>query len=355
MPLKQIVFLFAVGFFYLGLSYAEIVDTSGPNVIYITIDGVRYEDFFSNRPDPRLSKNDSAQLMPYFWSELAPKGVLFGDVRLNQRMEISNTTGISYPAYLSMFNGLFTKTCESNDYVSSCPRNTVETFPERLVNEKSIAKRSVAVFSSWKRIEDAVESVQGKITVNAGAVEFVDPFFPDAHSEVNQNQRDRLGSNPSDISERPDDITFKHGLIYLKNHQPRFMYLYFTDSDTHAHQGRYDLVVKDLRTYDKWLKIIIDMLGKMGTYGEQTSIVLTTDHGRGIGAEWIHHGRGLQAASFENSKRVWGFVYGPNTPALGSVIHPLYGHINLRPTMEKLLGLELLPFEAPPMKECLLF
>lgn len=338
-------------FFSFNSAHSETIDHLGPNVIFITIDGVRYEDFFANRPDPHMVKDDTEELMPYFWKELAPQGVVFGNNKQGQKMEISNTSGISYPAYLSMMNGVFTSLCQSNDYIPSCPRNTIETFPERLLKEQSLPKRKVAVFSSWKRIEDAVESVQGRITVNAGAFEFIDPLFPEAHDEVNQNQRDRLGPAPQDSSERPDDITFNHGMIYLKNHQPRFMYIYLTDSDTHAHQGRYDLYLKDLRTYDKWLKKLVKTLKEMGTYGARTSIVLTTDHGRGLGANWIHHGRNLPLDSFENSKKIWAFVYGPKTKGQGVVSHPLYSHINLRPTMEILLGLQTLPFEAPVMKE----
>ncbi len=321
------------------------------NVIFITWDGIRYQEFFSGKSDPRIWEGPEARLLPLFWSKHSKQGVVFGDDFQGQRMRIANTSGISYPAYVTMLNGLFNHHCASNQHTPECPTNWVETFPERLVMEHGVAKKDVAVFSSWDRISDAVESVKGRLTVNAGLYPFQDPYFPGAHDSINLEQVRQFGENPGNKEERPDTMTWKHAMTYLDNHKPKFMYIYLCDSDTVAHQGRYDRYIHFINLYDQWLDELITKLKAMGRYGERSTIVVTTDHGRGLLGEWRNHGRLARGEDTESVRKVWSFVIGPHTPKRGTVHHAPYSHVHLRPTMEKLLGLSPFLGDSYVLKE----
>ena len=64
---------------------------------------------------------------------------------------------------------------------------------------------------------------------------------------------------------------------------------------------------------DAYLKQIWDFLQNSPHYRGKTSLVITTDHGRGDGREgWKNHGVDLPG-----SERVWSAIIGPDTPALG--------------------------------------
>lgn len=310
------------------------------NVIFITWDGVRSQEFFSGKSDPTIWKGPEIRLLERFWQRNAARGVVFGDPRIGGSMSIANPAGVSYPAYVTMLNGLFNAQCMVNEVTPACPRNWVETFPERLRRERGTERRDVPVFASWDRIADAVESRPEQLTVNAGLYPFTDPDHPRAHDAINAEQVRRFGPNPSFRAERPDDLTWAHAMTYLDNHRPKFMYIYLVDSDTVAHAGNYAKYAQWINQYDVWLDELIAKLRAMGEYGSRTTIVVTTDHGRGVGESWRHHGTWLTPEDKTSVERVWSYVIGPRTPGRGAVAHRAYSHLELRPSMEKLLGMQ---------------
>src|SRR5438309_1883251 len=82
------------------------------NVVLVTWDGVRREEFV----DPKL--------LPRFWSRNAAGGLVMGGPA-GPAMEVTNPRLISLPAYQSIFAGALTG-CDAND----CGRVPRETFPE---------------------------------------------------------------------------------------------------------------------------------------------------------------------------------------------------------------------------------
>lgn len=99
------------------------------NVIFITFDGVRPEEFFHGT-DPDIHDGEPEQLFPYFWSAMAPQGVVFGNREQGDAMVVGNPTLVSLPAYQSIMVGR-AQPCLNND----CGRVRRETFPERLSRE----------------------------------------------------------------------------------------------------------------------------------------------------------------------------------------------------------------------------
>ena len=274
---------------------------SEPNVILITWDGVRREEFFVNRPDRRLEKSDTAELFPKFWGARRSEGTVWGDPNGGSGFGISNIGVLSLPAYQSIMAGSAQR-CVNNN----CGRIKSSTFPERLVKELGLPREKVAVVASWPGIALAVEKKEGAIYVDAG----------------------KGGKTRNDFE------TWPIALSYLKEKRPRFFYISLNDSDDFGHAGDYPSYLRMLRAYDGWLDELFTTLDQMGAYGKNTTVLLTTDHGRGHGQDWKNHNPLRPMAA-----RIFLFARGPRVKkgAQGSGVR---SHADIRPTVEKLLGLK---------------
>ncbi len=280
------------------------------NVILLTLDGVRYQEFFASA-DVSVDPNASAvKALPLFWSWMAPNGVVLGDPKQGSVMTISNTAYISLPAYFSIMAGS-TQPCWTND----CKRTAVETLPERIKRELGLKTEAVAVIASWDKIADAAEHVAGAVHVKAGKWKASDRAWHDGTPY--------------------DDLTFPRAMDYLMRNKPRFMFISLNDSDAWAHEGKYPQYLASLRQYDKWMSMLLGTLSSLGEYGKNTTLIITTDHGRGSGPEdWKHH------TDVKEAKDVWFYAAGPGVKRRGSVAGvQAYEHADIRPTVEALFGL----------------
>ncbi len=313
------------------------------NVIFITLDGLRYEEFF-NGTDPILHNGKHQKLFKIFWEKYAQEGVIYGDPRLNAVMKINNATGVSHPAYVNLFSGYYETYCQKNSFGDECPRfNRTTTFIERLVNELGVPREKVATFSSWKRVEDAIEKNKGTTIFNGGKDIFVDPYYPLAHDKINREQVAVCGisDDPDEVyNERPDIFTFRHSMTYLKNHKPKFLYIHLAETDALAHQDDYGGLIKEIAWCDGAIDEVIQTLNGMGDYGKNTVLIITTDHGRGRQQAWKEHGKHLSEKNWKNVQKVWAYIRDPQVPGQGPVKHQDYSHAYLRPTMEALMGLQ---------------
>lgn len=272
---------------------------AGPSVILVMWDGIRWQEFLGNRPDGALAAGDQAEVFPLFWSGLAAQGAVYGD---GTRVSVSNPAFLSLPAYQSVMAGS-TQPCFSNE----CGRVAVETFPQRLARELNLPPAKVATVANWDKIALAVESSTGTTFVDAGAA----------------------GGS------RPDPPTWSAAMKHLQAERPRFMFISLGDADNLGHAGDYPGYLAKLRQYDRWLEELVRTLDGMGEYGKRTTILVTTDHGRGYGRDWKSHGRRPWAG------RIWLYAKGPGVQAAGRLGRgPARSHADIRPTVEKLLGLK---------------
>lgn len=368
--------------YYFFKNNVKDVIVKNHNVILLTLDGLRQNEFFNQVSDQ--SKARGRKFFPYLWNNIAPNGIVLGDPRQSSSFTIANTSGVSLPGYLSIFSGLFISECAGNEgYEFSCPRgNVVSTFVDRLRDELKLGKKEVGVFASWKRIEDAITKdkiyppslkafeseyyrtgyklTEGRkfnkkfyqqevdrqrhrlITVNTGTYAYVDAGNPGAHERINDRYRWIIDNPSSENNVRADTHTFAHAMTFLKHNKPKFLYIYLLDTDAHGHADEYEKYMDGIDAYDRYIKEIVDTLKGMGEYGENTSLVITTDHSRGLSSEWTNHGIPYMKTktSAENIKNIWAVIYGPSTRGQGSLKNTRYSHIHLRPTIEKLLGLQ---------------
>jgi len=112
---------------------------------------------------------------------------------------------------------------------------------------------------------------------------------------------------------RDDGLTFLGTAEYVKVKKPRVLYISFGETDDWAHEGRYDIVLDCARRTDGFVERLWDLLQEMPEYFGKTSLVLTTDRGRGeTRVDWKNHGKDTPG-----SDRMWIAVMGPDTPPLG--------------------------------------
>ena len=94
--------------------------------------------------------------------------------------------------------------------------------------------------------------------------------------------------------------------------KPRVLFVGYGETDEWAHSGRYDLYLRSARQTDEFLGELWGSLQRDPAYRGTTTLIVTTDHGRGIGREWRDHGKSVNGA-----ERIWMAVMGPDTPPLG--------------------------------------
>lgn len=113
---------------------------------------------------------------------------------------------------------------------------------------------------------------------------------------------------------RFDRVTSGLAVEYLKAHRPRLLYVALGEPDDWGHDRRYDRVLNSIREADRAIGDIWQLLQSMEEYRDKTTLIITTDHGRGRTPEdWTDHDR-----ETPGSDAIWIAVLGPDTPALGS-------------------------------------
>jgi phosphopentomutase len=93
------------------------------------------------------------------------------------------------------------------------------------------------------------------------------------------------------------------------------MWFAFGQSDDWAHADRYDRLLDYLHLVDGLLKELWETLQATDMYRGRTTLILTTDHGRGRTAgDWVEHD-----AQVPGSEDIWIAVVGPETPDVGEM------------------------------------
>jgi hypothetical protein len=273
--------------------------STGPNVILITLDGVRWDEVFKGT-DPELTGAPSEVIMTHLNGDLANQGLLLGD-RKQSFVQVSNRCNLSLPGYQSIFTGHPTS-CGSN----FCSRVRNETFPEALQSKFNFSPVEIAGFASWSRIRRAYSRRHSELYLNAGLNSSELEGANHQDLDTLQSQDIPHWNRPHVWSSRYDRYTFAHGFAFLKENHPRFLYIGLLDSDEYAHAGNYPAYVETLRTYDLWIREVVDYLDSSGEYGRNTLLIVTTDHGRGQGGDrWEDHGR-----KFPESNQIFLYLRG---------------------------------------------
>jgi hypothetical protein len=331
--------LFLLNLFFSINSLAQSCQNNsrGPNILYVTFDGVRAHEFF-NGTDPLLSKKISVpnrgRIFKQFWDEIAPQGVVYGGMGpLSDHYRVASNYAVSLPSYQSMMAGFDTQ-CDGNH----CGQIKFETGFERIKKELNLKKEEVALFGSWFKMAFSVEKTPGNLFVNTGLNFKMDGL----EDKTLKSLSDEAQKDPPRWAEsRKDKYTWQMGMHYLKTRCPRVLYISLVDSDEWGHENNYPEYVNILKQYDQYLVDLIKTLDEMGEYGKNTTLFVSTDHSRGFGPLWKTHG----VTSF-SEKNIFLYVKGPSFEPRGKIKDlKKRDHRYLRATFEKIMGLE--PFKSP--------
>jgi hypothetical protein len=294
------------------VSFAHAEPIKIKRVLFITVDGVRWQDVF-------LDHSHFSKL----WSKYASSARIYGEPNSKNTMQVASIA-ISLPSYQSMTSGSV-QPCPQND----CGRITVPTFPELLVKKLGFQPKDVATISSWLTLQDAIESEQGVTFTNCGTVPMVDPVTHQPDEVMDAINKVQTPHHPW-MDTRQDKYTLAQALHYLEKYQPRFLWVYLGDADDFAHEDNLPAYNEALAIADDGIDQLLQMLKKLNI-DEETLVIVTTDHGRGNGPDWIEHGE-----EYPESTPTWAFVWNGellNGVKEGNVTH--FSTLSIRPTVEK--------------------
>jgi hypothetical protein len=284
-------------------------------VVLVTIDGLRWQEVFDAKDS--LARGGERPLMPHLTERVIRAGVGFGDrdARGGASARTSSRRPISLPGYQAIFAGRTTP-CESND----CPRVTGETLPEAIARRLALSRDEVAAFGSWSRLALAVSARDDAVLVDVG---------PEGGPHM---------GGPPWPNARWDRQTLFRALPHLRSARPRFLYVGLLDTDERAHDGDREGYLAAARAADAALARLDELISQLPpAQAAATTLIVTTDHGRGNGPLWTGHSR------YPTSRDIWLAARGPSVqgPARSRV-----SQADIRPTVERLLGLCPSPCEG---------
>lgn len=290
--------------------------SSYKHVIYITLDGIRWQDVYLDHTH-----------FPKLWKKYANRLTFYGLPGSNTTMEVASIP-VSLPSYQSQMSGSV-QSCTDND----CGRIQATTLPEYLVNHLHFAKKDVAIFSSWPVIANAIESEAGSVYSNVGNVPVVDPFTHRPDATMAALNHEQVIDYPTYKPNRYDKYTFAQALHYFEKYQPRFLWISLVNADNEAHFANLENYHQLLSFYDDALDGLFTTL-KASKLDKDTMIIVTTDHGRGHNENWTSHGR-----DYPESRQTWAFVMnGELLPVAQEGNSYRYSTLSIRPTIEKALS-----------------
>lgn len=334
-------------------------------VILITLDGARHQEIFGGLEldalRSQLREGDALEahplyrrfwaptaderrrkLLPFFWGTLMREhGSIAGNPAIGSRVHLTNTHWFSYPGYAEMLLGRANdEAIKSNDPV----QNPFPTVLEFLKTQAKLTSPQAALFASWSVFKQIGEKTPGAITINAG---FEKWDSPDAEvKRLSALQFETL--TPWD-SVRHDAYTFRFAMDHLARHRPRVLYLALGETDDWAHDGRYDRVLDAYVQTDRYLQQLWQWLQSQPEFRGRTSILITTDHGRGSGLQqWRDHGAKVAGAG-----ETWMAFVSPSMAMRGEwKAHPPLTTSQVAATLVSWMGYDWKAFNpaaAPPV------
>jgi hypothetical protein len=295
----------------------------GPRVILITLDGLRWEEVFTGA-DPWLLENPAftsdmdnvrarfwcdapearrEALMPFFWSTIASEGSLWGNQHLGSVVKVSNNRVFSYPGYNEILTGFADEAIDSNNKIP----NANETLLE-WVNKQPGFEGEVAAFGSWDVFPYIINEERSGVPVNAG-FESATGELTDREAWLNEVQE----QTPSPwTSVRLDVFTHHYAFETLKQDRPRLLYIAYGETDDFAHDADYRHYLDAAYRTDAFIRDLWTWVQADKEYAGRTTLVITTDHGRGSEDRFVGHG-----VDWIGSEFIWIASLGPGMPVLG--------------------------------------
>ncbi|MCJ7467927.1 MAG: phosphoglyceromutase [Maribacter sp.] len=339
---------------FLNLLYAAAQTVNTPKVILITLDGMRWQEVFTGADSQLISNKTYVKdhsellndfwrktptecrkaLMPFFWNEAVKMGQMYGNRKLGNTVDLTNTRWFSYPGYNEILSGKADdERIDSNDKV-----NNPNTTLLEIANNSPKYHGKVAVFGSWDVFPFIVNEKRSGVPVNAGFRKAKGSDLTETENFLNELQ-DQIPSPWGSV--RLDAFTYHYALEYMKREHPELLYIAFGETDDFAHDGDYAAYLKSAHSADAFIKGLWEFTQQDPFYKGNTIFIVTTDHGRGTRPlkTWRDHG-----STVEDSGQVWLLVFGNNVKILGEVnSKESYRTNQIAPTIVEILQLKIDP------------
>lgn len=317
--------------FFICVSFATLSQKSDEHrVIVIMTDGFRWQDMFGGMDSSlvklkRFHRGDSAaivakywskdlnerreKLMPFFWKTIAQKGQIHGNRQLGNLVNVSNPYWFSYPGYSELLTGQVDTAVNSNDYKANPNTNFFE-----YLNSLPNYKNQVAAFGAWDAFDRILNEKRAGFPVING--------FDDYSSISTSKQAKLLASMTKESFHVFGEVEvldlFMHyqALDYLKTQKPKALFISYGETDEFAHEGHYGHYLNAAHQFDAWVSDIWNFVESDPLYKGKTTLLVTTDHGRGnkIKSQWTSHGQEVS-----DSHEIWFALVGAKVEALGEV------------------------------------
>lgn len=302
-----------------ALSAAPAQAADDRRLVLVTLDGLNWSEVFHGADPERaankafvteaagikadfLDKPDRARaLMPFLHEVVAKQGVLIGDRDHGSCAAVANQMWFSYPGYNEILTGKPDPAIRSNEHGP----NANVTFLEWLNRQPGFRGR-VQALGSWSVFRDIVNAPRSGVPVNAGW-----DGAPARSAAEAAIARLEAGAPRLWPTVRLDTFTHAYALETLRRDKPRVLYVAYGETDDFAHDGHYDQTLWAARRTDAFLAELWSALQADRAYAGKTSLIVTTDHGRGSGPSaeaWKHHGKPV----FPGSDAVWIAAIGPD-------------------------------------------
>ena len=297
------------------------------NLFIITIDGFRWQEIFTGAdaslindikctPDTATmkmlywadsEKERRQKLMPFFWNILAKKGQLYGNRNFDNKVNIANIYTFSYPGYNEIFTGNTDLLVSSNKKKLNKNVNVLE-----YLNAKEEFKGKVVAFTSWDVFPYILNEERSGMMINSGYENMEGESVSVRQALINKVQTEAVYNKGGT---RHDQLTFLTAKEYIQQHQPKVMLLGLGETDEYAHNGRYDLYLQQANKIDHMLAELWHWVQTTPAYKDNTTFLITTDHGRGSrDKNWTSH-----SSFIRGSSQTWLAMIGPNLHPLGEL------------------------------------
>jgi hypothetical protein len=297
------------------------------NVVLVVSDGLRWQEIFTGA-DPTLMDSEHGgiwagpkdlkrkfwrddvserrkALFPFLWNVVAKQGQIFGNQAKGNVARVTNGLAFSYPGYNEMLTGHPDPKIDSNEFGTN-PNLTVFEW----LNKMPEFRGKVAVYATWNTFKDIFNEKRSGLVMQTGWDLPEKGKLSPRQELLNELYRT---TTPLDGDDTFNSFIQVPLLEYVQSGHPRVLFVGYGETDNWAHQGRYDLVLKSAHGFDHFVQQLWEIMQSMPEYRDQTTFILTTDHGRGSGlVEWKEHG-----VDQKGSENIWIAVMGPDTPARG--------------------------------------
>ena len=302
--------------------------TPSRNVLLVTLDGLRWQEVFRGADEAFINtefggvpekevaalrtsalaataEERRRKLMPFLWTVVATRGQLVGNRDVGSEMRVANAEWFSYPGYNELLCGSPDPLITSN---APIPNRNV-TILEWL-NARDSFSGQVAAAVTWhvlpatlnvgrSRLPAWVSTQNPALAARSRRFADIDRWMRDVPIKSRDEHYDAFG--------------FHAAREMLAVFRPRVLYVALGEPDTNAHRRRYDAYLESITRCDRFIRELWEELQADDRYRDNTTLIVTTDHGRGMTPkDWTNHNK-----TTPGSNETWVAIVGPDTPARG--------------------------------------